>query len=216
MQTQERLFRNGRGIHYEGRIHNRIVGAASVGYSPVRILHHGYNLPEEKGRRKHERRLRILEKEIRENPQDPSLHHYLAASYLSVPEYEKASRAALQAIDLAEGPGRGSLPLLAWTYFIAAQSLYRLGHLQESRDICLGGLAAFPHDLDLQFTACEIAFHAQDPGQVASHASQYMALHAALAENPVRRGLVHCVTYNQAWRVWWFSGRGSPQAGGHG
>jgi len=46
-----RIFRNNHIIHYEGRIHNRLVGEKASKIYPITILHEGYNLPTEESRK---------------------------------------------------------------------------------------------------------------------------------------------------------------------
>jgi tetratricopeptide (TPR) repeat protein len=204
LHTQERLFRNNKGIHYEGRIHNRIVGATSTAVSPVKILHHGYNVSIEKGKLKHERRLKILEREISDDPHNPLYHHYLAVSHFSAPDYEQAARESTTALDLAEQHGVINAPLYAWTHYVASQSFHRLGKYERSQHLCMQGLKRFPNDPDLHFTACQLAFRQKDDNLFDFHVKRYLALHADISANALTRGNIHCVTYDQLWKAWWW------------
>ncbi|RLB83760.1 MAG: hypothetical protein DRH17_00980 [Deltaproteobacteria bacterium] len=211
--TQQRLFRNDRGIHFEGRIHNRIVGVKTTCLYPIKVLHHGYNVHHEKAKLKHERRIKILKREIEDDPQNPIHHHYLAASYLSVPDYEQAAQEALSAIDLADKRGEAGSFFYAWTHYIAAASLYHLGHLERAQKVCRLGLDRFPDDPDLHFVSCQIAFDQKDGVNLEKHAARYLALHDELTYKPEKRGMIHCVTFDQAWRIWWFMAMNDARGG---
>lgn len=204
LHTQQRLFRNNSGIHYKDRIHNRLVGVKTTCIYPIKVLHHGYNVPFEKAKLKHERRLNILKREIEDDSQNPTLHHYLAASYLSLPDYEKAAQEGVLAIELADKKGEAGNFFYAWTHYIAAASLYHIGRLDESNHICRIGLDRFPDDPDLHFVSCQIAFDRKDGVNLDSHAARYLALYNELTSNTEKRGMIHCVTFDQAWRIWWY------------
>jgi tetratricopeptide (TPR) repeat protein len=213
VHIQERLFRNHMGIHYEGRIHNRIVGTKSTCIYPIKILHHGYNVSGEKGKRKHERRLRILSKEIEANPGDPTFHHYLAASYLSVPEYEQAAHEGLEAIRLAEANGQIDAPLFAWTYFITANALYHSDRTEEAKASCQKGIERFPDDLDLHYMACQIFFDQKNAPRLQSHAFKYLEIHEQMTRKPNPKRMFHCTTISLAWKIWYFMAMSHLQAG---
>jgi len=46
--NSERLFRNNGVIHYEGIVHNRVVGMRSVKASRIELMHYGYNVDEKR------------------------------------------------------------------------------------------------------------------------------------------------------------------------
>jgi len=79
----ERLFRNNGVIHYEGIVHNRVVGMRSVKASHIELMHYGYNVDEKTAHEKFLRTAGLLKKQIEEDPENPMPHHYLGASYLS-------------------------------------------------------------------------------------------------------------------------------------
>jgi glycosyltransferase involved in cell wall biosynthesis/Tfp pilus assembly protein PilF len=201
--TQQRIFRTDKGIHFEGRIHNRIVGVKKTRLYPIKVRHHGYNVAPKNAELKHERRIRILKREIKEDPENPVHHHYLAASYLSEPDYRRGAEEALLAIELADKKGEGDDFFYAWTHYIAATSLYQLGRFDEARKICRSGINRFPDDPDIYFVSCQIAFHKNENDQLDCHASKYLSLYEALSKGSNKKGHIHCVTFSQVWRIWW-------------
>jgi glycosyltransferase involved in cell wall biosynthesis/Tfp pilus assembly protein PilF len=213
LHTQERLFRNHIGIHYEERIHNRIAGSKVTCLCPVKVLHHGYNVQQEKAKRKHERRLRLLQREMEDDPKNPVPHHYLAASYLSVPQYEKAAQEALVALVLADEIGEAASFFYAWTHYIASSALFYIGRLEDAWKICLLGLKRFPEDPDIRFIACQIAFATQDSNRLTVHAAIYTDLWARQGTGPEAKRMTQWVTYDQTWRVAWFLAMDCKRAG---
>jgi glycosyltransferase involved in cell wall biosynthesis len=215
LHTQQRLFRLDRGIHFKGRIHNRVVGVRSTRLYPVRVLHYGYDLDQERARLKHERRIRILEKEIEEDPVNPIHHHYLAVSHLSAPDYEKAAEQAAHALALIEGSGDEKNFFYAWTHYVSASSLHRLGRLREADEVCRLGLSRFPDDPDLLFASCETAFASKDSSSLLEYATRYLSVHERFAARRERAGQMHWVTYDQSWKIAWFLAVRGLWAGDH-
>src|SRR5574340_23114 len=64
--NSERLFRNNGAIHYEGTVHNRVVGYSSPKASRVELMHYGYNVEEKKASEKFIRTTELLKKQIAE------------------------------------------------------------------------------------------------------------------------------------------------------
>lgn len=63
-----RLFRNGY-VYYEGIVHNVPVVQGPVEITPIRILHHGYNLTPEKMEKKFKRSELLLLEQVKQYPQ---------------------------------------------------------------------------------------------------------------------------------------------------
>ncbi len=89
-----RLFRNGAGLLFSGKVHERLTPGIS-GTIPaiernraMRILHYGYMDDELK--RKNNRNIELLVKEKAVMPDDPWLEYHLAAECCRLKEYEKA------------------------------------------------------------------------------------------------------------------------------
>ena len=122
----ERLFKNNGVIHYEGSVHNRVVGGTKAFYSQIELWHYGYDVDEEKSQEKFIRTTGLLKKEIKKDPENPMYHHYLAASYFSKGMDEDAIEEAEKAIDLCDAI-KNNHPLYSWSYFIAAMASYPLG-----------------------------------------------------------------------------------------
>jgi glycosyltransferase involved in cell wall biosynthesis len=94
--VQVRLFRNVETLEYEGRIHEHLVrtDGKEVVYVDASkdfiIYHTGYSKSALKRTGKTQRNIRILTKELRDNPYQPSMQVYLATALLQNEEYRKA------------------------------------------------------------------------------------------------------------------------------
>ncbi|MBU1571547.1 MAG: glycosyltransferase family 2 protein, partial [Proteobacteria bacterium] len=98
----ERIFRNNGVIHYEGRVHNQLVGITSAKFYPIKFIHYGYDPFVANDRKKFERTVSLLKKDLEENPDNPFTHHYLSCSYLSRKMDNETIEHGLKAISLAE------------------------------------------------------------------------------------------------------------------
>ena len=89
-------------IHYEGRIHERLIGFNRPRIYPVRLMHYGYDLNDQNlSEKKHERRIRLLKMDIEESPDNPLPYHYLSCCYLSRKLFDETMDVSVKAIELA-------------------------------------------------------------------------------------------------------------------
>lgn len=87
-------FFNRKFFHYRGRIHEQVTSLTNQPlqgfHLPLVILHSGYvGTPEEKAL-KHERNIRMLEKELAATPDHPYYNFQMGQEYYNLYEYEKA------------------------------------------------------------------------------------------------------------------------------
>jgi len=90
---------------------------------PIRCFITATNVNEDLARLKHERRLRILEKEIQETLETRFIITISPSPFSPAPDYEKAATEAMLAIDLAEKAGEAESFFYAWTHYVAASAL---------------------------------------------------------------------------------------------
>lgn len=108
-QARVSRFVNRRYYHFEGAVHEQLVpfaeaaslsgthadtsGTAPAKYvypAPITVLHVGYDGTEEEMRRKSERNIALLEKELKTQGPDPYLYYQLGQSYRKLHDYESA------------------------------------------------------------------------------------------------------------------------------
>jgi tetratricopeptide (TPR) repeat protein len=119
-----RLFRNLPGIRFEGVIHEQVIASlaahGAVVDSAVEALHSGYTLTPAQMRAKAERNVRLLERQLREEPDYAPGWFQLAETYVLVDRLDDAIaayRRCLAALDL------GRLTLPAGVVAVALQNL---------------------------------------------------------------------------------------------
>ena len=213
LHTQQRLFRTRRGIHYEGMVHNRVVGVEKSILHPIKILHHGYNLSPEQAERKFKRTTELLKKEIEKDPGNPVHHHYLSASYLSAPMYEEAAQESLEAISLAEKKGTIRDPFFSWTFYIAGKALCSLNRLSQAENVSLKGLDIFPDDLDILYNLVNIHFKKGDLENLDTFAGKYLEQRMEIEDHQELFRNAHMVSLDEAWRVSMMLGLALIEAG---
>ncbi len=200
-----RLFQNGKGIHYKGRVHNRIVGDKKSLICPIYLIHYGYDLGEEINEKKFERTANLLKKEIEENPEHPRAHHYLSASYLSTKAFDMAIKEALTAIELSEKYNHNDF-LYLWSHFIAGFSYINTGKYDEAETISLGALTKYPDHLDSHYLLSQVYLEKKQWDKFFIHSNNYFRLLGEVETNPGKFGPMVNNTFNHRWKAHLFSG----------
>ncbi|MDZ7260789.1 MAG: glycosyltransferase [candidate division KSB1 bacterium] len=104
-----RLFKNHPGIYFEGRVHEQIFTSvkklgASIQLSDVMVYHHGYCQDKKNQQDKLERNLRLLQKQLKEQPDSAFWYFHLGETFSLLKKIEEAIRAYEQAITLGNIP----------------------------------------------------------------------------------------------------------------
>lgn len=107
VSVQDRFFCNLPWLRYQNRVHETLhatePGQAIAAYQPATdavIYHTGYTTQEYAEKQKKERNIRMLEREVKENPQNGNNWAYLADMYLTAERWKEAEDAAKRAIAL--------------------------------------------------------------------------------------------------------------------
>ena len=94
--NSHRMFRNGKGYHYSGIVHNQLIMDGPALSSQFKVYHHGYGLSDEQMRAKGKRTEALLKQQLQENPDNAFAHFNLAQIYRGLGEpalsLEHASR----------------------------------------------------------------------------------------------------------------------------
>lgn len=200
-----RFFRNNGIIHYEGRVHNLIVGEKKSLQCPIYMLHYGYNLDAETSKKKFERTTSLLKKDIEDNPENPKAYHYLSASYLSEGLFDKAAKEAMKAIELSEKFNHDDF-LYLWSHYIAAFSYINMGKFDQSVDVSLRALRKYPDHLDSHYLLSLAYLEKKEWENFFKHSKEYFRLIEEVKKNPGKFGpLVHN-TFNHSWKAFLFLG----------
>ncbi|MCI8505818.1 MAG: glycosyltransferase [Lachnospiraceae bacterium] len=95
--TVVRIFRNQPGLCYQGRIHEQLFleGGEVLCFDAsdtLTVWHTGYSPEEMAEKKKTERNIRLLKKEVEKRPDDYKMLSHLGGSYFQQGEYEEAAR----------------------------------------------------------------------------------------------------------------------------
>jgi glycosyltransferase involved in cell wall biosynthesis len=148
---QARLFRNLPKVRWTHRVHEQIFlalkeqGAREV-RTDIVISHLGYQDPELR-RRKRERNIRLLLREVEETPEEAFVHFNLANAYMDGGQVEKALPVMRRCLELA--PARASY--IPKVYFLLAGGCHLLGRDEEALGYCREGKKQFPWAAGLWF-----------------------------------------------------------------
>lgn len=116
-----RLYRNGKGFHYEGRVHNQLKTTSPQTCAGVRVYHYGYGLKPAEMRRKWRRSARLLARALREEPGN-YFQHYNFAVVLSNLKREGAALKHLQiVIDRSAPESEVNQAILLMCLYLKAQ-----------------------------------------------------------------------------------------------
>ena len=171
----ERLFRNNGLIHYEGSVHNQVVGGSKASFSPIELWHYGYDVDEKKAQEKFNRTTELLKKEIARDPENPKYHHYLSASYFSRGMNEDAVSEAVRAVELSDVQ-EDNHDLYAWSHFIASMALYRLNKLEEAERYAVKSLKKYPRHMDAYYMLTIISADEKRWDDVIKHGKHFLEL----------------------------------------
>lgn len=154
--TQVRIFRNQPGLRYRGRIHEKLsmeqgeIVCADAGLE-LSILHTGYSEEEMREKRKTERNIALIRRELEDDPHNYSMLINLGDSYFQQKEYEEAAVWYEQAAvhlpeDLEEDNIQGAMlykHLLL--IYLELQNMALAGRSYEN------GIARFPKEADYDY-----------------------------------------------------------------
>jgi tetratricopeptide (TPR) repeat protein len=146
-----RLFRNHPEIRWRYRVHEQILPAVrrqggQVRFSDVVIHHLGYQDAALR-RRKLERDLRLLRREVAEQPHDPFTLFNLGSVYQ---ELERPAE-ALPLLRLSLERSHSSDSIVRKLYALIVHCERRLGQAAEALTTCRAGRALYPDDVELLF-----------------------------------------------------------------
>ncbi|HJD47372.1 MAG TPA: FkbM family methyltransferase [Candidatus Mediterraneibacter norfolkensis] len=124
---QDRIFRNLPSLRYKGRIHEQIAmtDGKKMSYLDMQkelsIMHIGYARQESAEKGKAERNIRLLRREVEENPENYNAWSYLGDSLLGINEYEEGINSYQKALE-----GEPPFEISKERFFNAGKGLLRL------------------------------------------------------------------------------------------
>jgi glycosyltransferase involved in cell wall biosynthesis len=196
----ERIFRNNGVIHYEGRIHERIVGMKNAKVFPIRLVHYGYDLNQKQSKQKFERTVSLLKMDLADDPNNPITYHYLGCSYFSQGMFREALETSMKAIQLSEDKNDQNMIYL-WSRYNAAMSYYRLGDLKNAEDIALSSITRFSRHIDAHYLLTAIYYDHQKWSCTIDHGHKFLNLVSLLKRSPSDFGNLVTCSLNEKWNT---------------
>ncbi len=200
IHSVERIFRNNGVIHYEGRVHNRIVGMKNAKVYPIRLIHYGYDLNQKQSKQKFERTVSLLKMDLEDDPNNPITYHYLSCSYFSQGMFRETLEASLKAIQLSEDKNDSNMIYL-WSRYNAAMSYYRLGDLKNAEEVALSGSKRFSRHIDAHYILTAIYYDLQQWSRTIEHGHKYLNLVKLLRTSPEDFGNLMICSLNEEWNI---------------
>ncbi len=142
-----RLYKNFSGVHYNGIVHNAIQYSGECFYSSLTVIHHGYNLSNEKMEEKFIRTSTLLKEQIEKDPHNPVPYSYLGVAYMDRCMYDDAIRNCSKAISLAEESGFNKKDFLV-SYYIVSAAYFEQNRFKDSKIYALQSIELDNHFLD--------------------------------------------------------------------
>ncbi len=193
-------------IHYEGRIHERLIGFKSPMIYPVRLKHYGYDLNDEDlSEKKHERRIRLLKMDIEEYPDNPLPYHYLSCCYLSRDLLYETIDVSLKAIKLAEKQ-KNKNPVFLWSRYNASIAYYKLKDFKNAESMALSAIAVDKRHLDSHFILIPLYLDQSRWHEVIKYGNEYLLLTKQFKKKPEEFGAIVCTSISKYWKVFIWMG----------
>lgn len=150
-----RLFRNHQNVRFEGRVHEQIAGSIRkqfpdrlINYTDIRILHYGYQENVVADKKKKERNLKLVSRQVAEEPHNAFHRYNLAGEYMRTQNYQEALHQFQEAKKLCQ------IEQMAFGHLLIKKELICLAHLnknKEALELSRQEIKRFPNYPDLYY-----------------------------------------------------------------
>ena len=196
-----RLFRNGHGFHYRGYVHNQLIYRERFTPSSIILWHHGYDLSPDQLKAKQQRSLALLEKQLKEYPDDLPTRHHLAMTLLACEEYETAYQEAKLTVDGMKSRG-DSDSYFSWTYFVAVTALMKLERYDEADALAQEAIQYFHWSIDIHYCLTQIKLIRHEHHKVLKHGHTFFKLRDELQKDISRFPVFQFESANRFWIIY--------------
>lgn len=195
-----RFFKNHRGFHYQGIVHEQLVGPQSIDLSDIEILHHGYARGKEVTLEKHERTCVLLKRQIAQDPENLFALINLGVSYLSVKDHSAALGYATTAVNIIEKKDISSY-LFRHAYIVACRILPAMNQVLRAEEVCQKSLERYGCDPEILSSLIIINLRQNRWSRALEYGNRYLESNARpLQLDRIRYGSSLVVPYDE-WLV---------------
>jgi GT2 family glycosyltransferase/tetratricopeptide (TPR) repeat protein len=147
-----KVFRNLPYLEFEGRVHEQVLPAirratGNVEWTDIFVEHSGADYSPEGRKCKHQRDLKLIQLELKDNPNHPFHLFNLGMTYADMNLHAQAVRALEKSIAVA----RIGETHLRKAYALLAGSYSRLSEPDRAIEVCRRGVGLYPEDAELLF-----------------------------------------------------------------
>ena len=196
--SAEKIFRNHIGIYFDGIVHNNLMYSGPSKNVNIKLYHYGYNQGEEQMKKKFERTSSLLRLQIKDDPENPTPHHYLAISCLDRQRHEECIKEALEAVRLFELKSSDSQFRLL-SYYTACVAFYQTQDLDNAEKYALKAISFYPDYLDAHCILSSIYFLRKEYDKCAEATNKYIKLLDSLNSDPSQALVIPYNTLQNAW-----------------
>ncbi|MHC4267008.1 MAG: tetratricopeptide repeat-containing glycosyltransferase family 2 protein [Planctomycetota bacterium] len=198
VSCSERIFKNYMGIHYEGIVHNQLIYSGIDKNVNIKLNHYGYHQGEEQMKKKFKRTSTLLKEQIKDDPENPIPHHYLAISCLDRKKNDECIKEALEAIRLFEAQKSNS-QFRFLSYYTVCVAYYRKSDLTNAEKYALKAIEYYPDYLDAHCILTSIYFLRKEYYKCEKATENYLRLLEAIETDPSKSLSIPYNTLNHAW-----------------
>jgi len=196
--SAEKIFRNHIGIYFEGIVHNNLKYSGLSKNVNIRLNHYGYNQSEEQMEKKFVRTSSLLRLQIKDDPENPTPHHYLAISCLERQRHEECIKEALEAVKLFESQNCNSQFRLL-SYYTACVAFYQMQDLNNAEKYALKAINFYSDYLDAHCILSSIYFLRKEYDKCTEATKKYLKLLENLNSDPSKALVIPYNTLQNAW-----------------
>jgi len=170
--TNLRIFRNAKGVLYEGKLHESVINSLKllnkkIINADIKIIHYGYF---EKDKIKHERNIAFLKEELEQNPKRTHLHFYLGRDYFVYGNYEGAIKHFNKFLEAQKAINF----LTIASYMHLGLSYMKQGDSIKSKEYLLKAVKIKPNYIDALLWLGEIFFDEKNYKEAAKWYKSYL------------------------------------------
>lgn len=177
-----RLFKKSPDIYYYGIVHNLLNLPDNVAVSDIKLYHLGYDLDQDKMKKKFERSITLLLKQVEEHPDDPFVLMNTAQMFLSRNFIDEAEQYAKKCVELLEDdPGFQEHLLLMGLYQLSLIYLRR-GDYESCEEYCMKALEIKENYIDPMLNLGMCYFHTKQYGKALEILEKFLDYRKKLIE----------------------------------
>lgn len=147
-----RLFKNHKGYHFQGIVHNQLIIKGLVLATDIRVHHYGYNLDKKQMKKKFERSSCLLKEQLRQHQDDLYARFQLARLYRGYSRYEECIEEGLMVLNSPQANEEGAKDTVLMAMGDVAASYFKLGDYQRGEEYCFQALSQKEDYLEALFT----------------------------------------------------------------